>query len=91
MNLFEYRKGDVVEAYAKGEIDILIHSCYCFNTMGSGVAKDIRAKYPQVYEADCKTKKGDVLKLGNFSRWVEVNSFEEFKVIYNLYGQYNYV
>ena len=46
------------------EVDIIIQSNNCFNTQGAGIAKAIRAKYPEVYAADCKTTKGDENKLG---------------------------
>lgn len=90
--MITYVKGDAIQAYKNKEVDVLIHCANCFNTMGSGFAKALKEEYPQVYEADCKTKKGDVLKLGTFSVWEEHSEYskEGFRAIYNLYGQYNY-
>ena len=34
-------KGNLVTLALAGEFDVIIHGCNCFNTMGSGVAKDI--------------------------------------------------
>jgi O-acetyl-ADP-ribose deacetylase (regulator of RNase III) len=46
------------------ECDVIIQSNNCFVTMGTGLAKAIREKYPEVYESDCKTYHGDIKKLG---------------------------
>jgi hypothetical protein len=68
------------------DLDGWIHQCNCFNTMGSGVAKDIRVTYPEVYEADCRTTKGDPGKLGTFS----FAKTSDGKMGYNLYSQFNF-
>jgi O-acetyl-ADP-ribose deacetylase (regulator of RNase III) len=78
---------------SKAEAQVLVHGCNCMNTMGSGVAKDIRETFPEAYEADCQTKKGDKNKLGTYSF---VNTFvtrngKKFPItIINAYTQYNY-
>lgn len=71
---------------------VLIQGCNCFNTMGAGIAKLIKQKYPQAYEVDQKTKKGDRTKLGNYT-YADVNPENEpgkLKYVVNLYSQYNY-
>ena len=65
----------------------LIHGCNCQNTMGSGIARQIRERYPEAYETDCKTIAGDRSKLGHFS-WVKTNDGKFH--IYNCYSQYRY-
>jgi hypothetical protein len=70
-----------------GDAQGIIHQANCQNTMGSGIAKEIRARYPEVYEADCKTKSGDYSKLGTFS-WVKTNDDKFY--IYNCYSQFRY-
>lgn len=77
----EYKKGDVVEAYLKGEVDYLAHQCNCFNTMGSGIARQIKEKIPGAAKVDQITRRGDRYKLGTYSK---------FEGVYNLYGQYYY-
>ena len=77
---------NIVEA----DVDIIAHCCNCQNTMGSGVARAIRDKWPEVYEADCETKKGDVNKFGKFSLANIKNPDNRIKKVYNLYGQYSY-
>lgn len=46
----KYVKGDVVEAFKRGEIDILVHGVNCQGKMNSGIAKQIRAEFPQVFK-----------------------------------------
>jgi O-acetyl-ADP-ribose deacetylase (regulator of RNase III) len=65
----------------------IIHQANCQNTMGSGIAKQIRARYPEAYEVDCKTIAGDYKKLGTFS---SVKTNDGKFVIYNCYSQYRY-
>jgi O-acetyl-ADP-ribose deacetylase (regulator of RNase III) len=65
----------------------ICHQANCFNTMGSGIAYQIKLKYPEAYEADCETKRGDKSKLGYFSY---VLNEEENKYIINFYGQYQF-
>ena len=66
----------------------IIHQANCFHTMGAGIAKRIKEKYPEAYDADIKAGTiGDSKRLGTFSVG---HCLREDKYIYNLYGQYNY-
>lgn len=65
----------------------IIHQANCQNTMGSGIAREIRARYPEAYEVDCLTIAGDYKKLGTFS---SVKTNDGKFVIYNCYSQYRY-
>jgi hypothetical protein len=53
--------------------------------MGAGVARAIREKYPEAYEADLKTPRGSKKKLGTYS----LAETSDGKVIYNVYSQFN--
>lgn len=81
MNLI---KGDLLVLADTGSFDVIVQGCNCFNTMGSGLARQIREKWPTVYEADCRTVKGDYNKLGNYTR---ASPFPGLVVI-NAYTQY---
>jgi len=79
--------GDLL-AYAKiRQFDLIVHGCNCFCTMGAGIAKQIKEQFPEAYAADCKTKKGDILKLGSYSG-CKAHRYD-FKII-NGYTQYHY-
>lgn len=79
------KQGCIIEGFKAGEVEAIAHQANCMNTMGSGVAKALRAEWPQVYEADCQTVKGDIDKLGSLSMTIC-----EHGPIFNLYGQYDY-
>lgn len=67
-------------------LDGIIHQANCFHTMGGGIALRIKNKFPQAYEADLATIKGDRVKVGSFSLAVLPSNFH----IYNLYSQYTF-
>ena len=61
-------KGNLIKLAEQGEFDIIVQGCNCFCAMGGGLAKQLADKYPQVEEADNKTKVGDYSKLGKSSK-----------------------
>lgn len=61
------RDGDLVALAQQGVFTVIIHGCNCFCTMGAGIARQIRAVYPEAYAADCATPRGDRAKLGTYS------------------------
>jgi len=65
--------------------DVVIHGCNCHCLMGGGIARQIKEIFPQAYQADLKTIKGDRSKLGNFSSAIIDDKF----TIINAYTQYN--
>ena len=52
-------QGDLVAMAQQGQFDVIVHGCNCFCAMGAGIAKSIRRAFPQAYEADLKTRKGE--------------------------------
>lgn len=60
-------KGDLIKLARQGNFDAIIHGCNCFNTMGKGIAFNIKRYFPEAYEADKKTIRGDESKLGTYS------------------------
>jgi O-acetyl-ADP-ribose deacetylase (regulator of RNase III) len=86
-------KEDIFDTKVTGA-QAIIHQANCHCTMGSGIAKDIRARFPEAYEADCRTKKGDIKKLGRASiapiaDAVKVQ-YPNLLYIVNLYGQFKF-
>lgn len=84
-------KGDLIVEMMKMKYDAIVHGCNCFCTMGKGIAKTIKLKFPEAYEEDCKTIAGDKNKLGTYTkadiskRLNKPNAF-----IINAYTQYDY-
>ena len=89
MNI-QYIHKNLIKAFLDNEVDVIIHGCNCFNTMGAGIALEIKNTFPEAYEADLKTIKGDKNKLGSYSFSV-INRNKYYPgIIYNAYTQYNY-
>ena len=70
----------------KNPTEAIIHQCNCFGTMGGGIAKLIREKYPEAAKADEQTKCGDKAKMGHYTCAKASNGV----YIYNLYSQFRY-
>lgn len=85
--MIHYIKGDLIEAVKNNEVDVIAQQCNCFNTMGSGIAKQIKQHFPVAYEADCKTNRGDKGKLGTISMAYD-QRYDLY--LFNLYGQYGF-
>jgi O-acetyl-ADP-ribose deacetylase (regulator of RNase III) len=81
----EIIKGNLIDLAQQGRFNVIIHGANCFNTMSSGIAKEIRARYPKAYEVDCETVAGDRAKLGTYTTMLGLR----FNII-NAYTQYGY-
>lgn len=83
-------KGNLLDLAEQGLFDIVVQGCNCFNTMGGGIAREIRERYPHVARVDMLTKKGDFNKLGNwtFENVITKNGTVSFDII-NAYTQFN--
>jgi O-acetyl-ADP-ribose deacetylase (regulator of RNase III) len=77
-------EADLFEVFEKCSDVVATHVANCWHTMGAGIARIIRKKYPSVYEADCRSEVGPS-KLGTYSL-AKVNH-EYNRTIVNLYGQ----
>ena len=82
-------KGDLIELAKEGKFDVIVHGCNCFHTMGSGIAKQIKEEFPEAYEVDKLTYRGDLNKLGTYSSVYCQRSGLDFHIV-NAYTQYNY-
>jgi len=79
------RKGNLITLAQAGEFDVIVQGSNCFNTMGKGLALEMKKAFPECYEADCNTIKGDKSKLGGVSI-AESGDL----IIVNAYTQYYY-
>lgn len=78
-------KGNLIDLAEEGKFNVIVQGCNCFNTMGSGLAGEIKARYPNAYEVDCETGIGDRAKLGTYTTMVGV----QFNIV-NAYTQFGY-
>ncbi len=61
------RKGNLLDMADRGDFDIIIQGCNCFNAMGAGLAPQIARRYPMAEAVDSETAKGSINKLGNWT------------------------
>ena len=43
--------GDLIKLALNGTFDVIVHGANCQCTMGAGIAKAIKATFPEAYEA----------------------------------------
>lgn len=60
-------QGNLVSMVKEGKFDIIIHGANIHNTMGSGIAAEIKRELPAMWYADQATIQSDIRKLGHFS------------------------
>ena len=85
--MLKHTKGNLLDLAEAGEFDVIVHGANCFNTMGGGIAREIRERYPLVASVDMETLRGDYRKLGD---WTECDAGEKNRfTILNCYTQYN--
>jgi O-acetyl-ADP-ribose deacetylase (regulator of RNase III) len=87
--MLKHTKGNLLDLAEAGEFDIVVQGCNCFNTMGAGIAREIRERYPMVADVDRYSERGNYNKLGNWTSGdVITNNDHTFRII-NAYTQYD--
>ena len=61
-------EGNLLDLAEQDKFDIIVHGCNCYCTMGSGIARQIKDRYPKAYLVDQLTQSGDLEKLGKFTQ-----------------------
>jgi O-acetyl-ADP-ribose deacetylase (regulator of RNase III) len=82
--MLNHIKGNLIDMAENGDFDVIVQGCNCFNTMGGGIAREIRERYPLCAEIDSLTQAGEYMKLGN---WTEYD--QGMFLIINAYTQYD--
>lgn len=88
--MLKHAKGNLISMAADGKFTIIMHGCNCHNTMGSGIAREVRERYPEAYAVDCMTTAGDRSKLGTITVVEVDNDVGGSMIIVNAYTQYNF-
>jgi O-acetyl-ADP-ribose deacetylase (regulator of RNase III) len=91
----EIIKGNLIKLALAGRFDYIMHGCNCFCAMGAGIALQIAQTFPEAYNEDKGTRKGDLFKLGNYSKTaiklskgIVTPSGNNYVTVVNLYTQY---
>ena len=86
-----YISGDLIALADEGRFDLIVHGCNCFQQMGKGIAKDIKKRWPESFEADKAYRDaGDRSKLGTWSTAYVKTRVNTELIIINAYTQYTY-
>lgn len=91
--MIEYVQGNLVQAFLKSEIDVLVHGCNCYCVMGAEIALQIKNTFPSAYEKDCRTKlqyNNPKDKLGKISYDYILRKDGNLGLIINAYTQETY-
>lgn len=94
--MLNHAKGNLIDMAEMGQFDVIVHGCNCQNTMGSGIAKEIRERYPVAYWVDESLHDEDLLDpielLGNFTWTTDTGNIFTYKfTIINAYTQVNFM
>src|SRR5436309_9636698 len=81
--------GDLLRLALDGRFDVIVHGCNCQCAMGKGIALSIKNQFPEAYEADLKTIKGDRSKLGTLTVARIERPPASFDIV-NAYTQFHY-
>jgi O-acetyl-ADP-ribose deacetylase (regulator of RNase III) len=82
-------RGDLLTLALEGRFDVIVHGCNCMCVMGAGIAKRVRAQFPEAYEADLETPKASRQKLGTISTALVKRGDRLFHVV-NAYTQFDW-
>lgn len=92
--MLQHTKGNLLDLAEAGQFDIIVHGCNCKNTMGSGIAKEIKERYPSAAIVDTAAHRdalSEIELLGNYSyTWENGNSYTGKFIIVNAYTQLDY-
>jgi O-acetyl-ADP-ribose deacetylase (regulator of RNase III) len=86
--MLKHAKGNLLDLAEAGEFDVILHGANCFNTMGGGIAREIRERYPAAALMDDNTIRGDYNKLGNYTEVFPEFTNGKFTIL-NCYTQYD--
>jgi O-acetyl-ADP-ribose deacetylase (regulator of RNase III) len=78
------KAGDLLKAK---DVNIIVHQANLYHTFGAGIAAAIRVAFPEAYEADRATVKGDESRLGTYSFAKIKSPIGKQQYVVNLYSQ----
>lgn len=84
--MVKYATGDLVQKIREGAVDVALHGCNCFHTMGAGIARQLKDAFPEVYQADLTTARGDYGKMATWS----MATLPSGQRIFNCYTQFSF-
>ena len=83
--MITYKRGDLLDYFRNGDVDVLIHCTNCQTVMGSGIALQIKNELPYAYDAYVDYSKNYGLELGTISCGIDYE-----QAVINLHAQHLY-
>ena len=83
-----YEKGNLVDAFLQGKVNVLMHQANCFKIFGGGIAKEIKERIPQAYKVDALSLNTPQENFGHISGTENSVLKTHYSKVINLYGQY---
>jgi O-acetyl-ADP-ribose deacetylase (regulator of RNase III) len=84
----KHAQGNLLDLAEQGKFNVIVQGCNCFNTMGGGIAREIRERFPSAAKVDNATVRGSYHKLGSWTHAIVGAEDSPFTII-NAYTQYN--
>lgn len=84
----KYIVKDLLKAAVDGMFDAIAHQTNCMHRWNSGLAPQLKERFPQAYNADLLTRFSDITKLGTCSFSTYLSKDQTPVLIANCYGQY---
>ena len=86
--MIHFVKGDLLDS----KCDLICHQVNCQGVMGSGVARQIREKWPEVYNQYCKRVESSLTRGRDLLGQTQAVKINENQSVVNIFGQlyYNY-
>ena len=73
--------GNLISMAIAGQFDVIVHGCNCYHAMGGGIAREVKDRLPEAYQADKATGKGDLTKIGAYSSANVTRNGHDFVVV----------
>lgn len=86
----EIINGCLLDAFDRGDVDVIGHCCNMQNNFGAGIAKSIKERYPVAYSADTQWYKSLTRRSYSIGIVPKSESGLRLMAIFNLYGQEYY-
>lgn len=71
-----------------GEFDVIAHGANCKQTMGAGIALQIKKQFPDVYQKDYQDIRTPTQRWGDYTS-ITYSNGKKVLSVFNLYTQYN--
>ena len=63
--MYKLLNGDLLDLAERGEFDVIVQGCNCFNTFGAGLARQIKERFPDAVLVENRTSGNDFEKSDN--------------------------